>query len=85
MRRPAEAFGSWDTIRPSRHSQCSPDHSQNDFRLQFRLGRATSAEVSIRWLDGKVENVSSVAAGQIVTMEEGKGIVHRQPYTSIKK
>jgi enediyne biosynthesis protein E4 len=31
--------------------------SQNDFRLHFGLGRAKAAEVSIRWLDGKVENL----------------------------
>jgi hypothetical protein len=59
--------------------------SQNDFRLHFGLGRAKAAEVSIRWLDGKVENISSVAAGQIVTIQEGKGIVFRQRYTSTKK
>jgi hypothetical protein len=59
--------------------------SQNDFRLHFGLGRATAADVSIRWLDGKVENSSFVAAGQIVTIQEGKGIVRRQRYTSTEK
>jgi hypothetical protein len=30
--------------------------SQSDFRLHFGLGKATSANLSIRWLDGKIEN-----------------------------
>ncbi|MGB6692107.1 MAG: CRTAC1 family protein [Terracidiphilus sp.] len=59
--------------------------SQNDFRLHFGLGKAASANLSIRWLDGKTENLSAVAAGQIVTIEEGKGIVKKQPYTASKR
>ncbi|HWG96331.1 MAG TPA: CRTAC1 family protein, partial [Nitrospira sp.] len=58
--------------------------SQNDFRLHFGLGKATIANLSVRWPDGKVENFSSVAAGQIVTIQEGKGIVGKVPYTSRK-
>jgi len=58
--------------------------SQNDFRLHFGLGKATAANLSVRWLDGKTESFSSVAAGQIVTIEEGKGMVRKQPYTARK-
>jgi hypothetical protein len=58
--------------------------SQSDFRLHFGLGKATSAKVSVRWLDGKIENFSSVAADQIVTLQEGKGIVRKLPYASRK-
>jgi enediyne biosynthesis protein E4 len=58
--------------------------SQSDFRLHFGLGKATSANVSVHWLDGKIENFSSVAADQIVTVQEGKGIIKKQPYTSRK-
>lgn len=58
--------------------------SQNDFRLHFGLGKATAANLSVRWLDGKTESLSKVDAGQIVTIEEGKGIVSKQPYTSRK-
>ncbi len=58
--------------------------SQNDFRLHFGVGKATSANVSIRWLDGKTENFSAVAAEQVVTIQEGKGIIKKQPYTSRK-
>jgi hypothetical protein len=55
--------------------------SQNDFRLHFGIGKATSADVSVRWPDGKVESFSSVSPGQIVTLQEGKGIVRKQPYS----
>jgi hypothetical protein len=59
--------------------------SQNDFRLHFGMGSAKTADISIRWLDGKVDNFKSVAAGQIVTIAEGKGIVQTQPYAPAKK
>ena len=58
--------------------------SQNDFRLHFGLGKATSAIVSVHWLDGKIENFPSVAADQIVTIQEGKGVIKKLPYTSRK-
>jgi len=58
--------------------------SQNDFRLHFGLGKATAAEVSVRWLDGKVETFREIAAGQVVSVEEGKGITRKQPYTTEK-
>ena len=59
--------------------------SQNDLRLHFGLGSASRADISVRWLDGEVENLKSAAASQILTIEEGKGIVRTQRYTSVKK
>jgi hypothetical protein len=58
--------------------------SQSDFRLHFGLGKATSANVSVHWLNGKIENFSSVAADQVVTLQEGKGIIKKLPYISRK-
>jgi hypothetical protein len=58
--------------------------SQNDFRLHFGLGKANSADLSVRWTDGKSENYPRVAAGQIVTIQEGKGIVGRRQFVSAK-
>lgn len=55
--------------------------SQNDFRLHFGMGKAAIAELSVRWLSGKSETFTKVSAGQIVTIQEGKGIVNRQPFT----
>jgi hypothetical protein len=52
--------------------------SQNDLRLHFGLGAAREAEVlEVRWPSGKIETLRDVPAGQIVTIEEGKGIVAR--------
>jgi hypothetical protein len=59
--------------------------SQSDFRLHFGLGKASSANLSVRWLDGKTENLNGVAAGQIVTIQEGKGITKKQPYIAAKR
>ena len=58
--------------------------SQNDFRLHFGVGKASTATVSVRWLDGKTENFTGVSAEQVVTIQEGKGIVKKQPYTPSK-
>ena len=85
-----DAIGARITVTAGGHKQVDEVRSggnymsQNDFRLHFGLGRAAAAEVSIRWLDGKVEDLGSVAAGEIVTVEEGKGIVRREPYSSPK-
>ena len=58
--------------------------SQNDLRLHFGLGKATSAEVRVKWLDGKIESFQKVSADNVITIEEGKGIVGVQPYTHDK-
>jgi hypothetical protein len=39
----------------------------------------------VRWPDGRSETFTGVAAGQIVTIEQGKGITRKQPFTSTKK
>jgi len=52
--------------------------SQNDLRLHFGLGAAKEADaLEVRWPSGKMETLRGVPAGQIVTIEEGKGIVAR--------
>ncbi|MEO8372792.1 MAG: CRTAC1 family protein, partial [Candidatus Solibacter sp.] len=52
--------------------------SVNDRRLHFGLGAATSASLEIRWPNGAVEKIGDVAAGQLVVIREGAGIVRRQ-------
>jgi enediyne biosynthesis protein E4 len=59
--------------------------SQNDFRLHFGLGQSKTADLSIRWQDGKVETFPGIAANQVVTVEEGKGVTRKQLYSSEKK
>ncbi len=86
-----DAIGARITVIAGGHKQIDEVRSggsymsQNDFRLHFGLGGASTADMSIRWLDGKVENLRAVAAGEIVTIEEGKGVVRKQPYSSARK
>jgi len=83
-----DAIGARITITADGHKQIDEVRSggsyisQSDLRLHFGLGKASKADISILWLDGKVENFRSVPAGEIVTIEEGKGIVRKQPYTA---
>jgi hypothetical protein len=58
--------------------------SQNDFRVHFGVGKAITADISIRWPDGKIEAFAGVGANQIVIVEQGKGITRKQPFTSPK-
>ena len=56
--------------------------SQNDLRAHFGLGTAARADrVEVVWPSGRMESVANVAANQIVTIAEGKGIVARQPFS----
>lgn len=59
--------------------------SQSDLRLHFGVGKSSTAELTVRWLRGKTESFPKLDAGQIVTIQEGKGIVHKQPYAVSKK
>jgi hypothetical protein len=53
---------------------------QHDLRVHFGLGRAEVVDrLEVRWPNGRVEAVQSVAARQVVTMSEGAGIVARIP------
>jgi enediyne biosynthesis protein E4 len=47
--------------------------SQNDLRLHFGLGAASSAEIEIRWPSGVVDKLSAVKPNQVITVLEGKG------------
>ncbi|HEY6491531.1 MAG: CRTAC1 family protein [Terracidiphilus sp.] len=58
--------------------------SQNDFRLHFGLGKATAANITVTWLDGKTETFSNVEADHVVTIQERRGIVHTEPYSKPK-
>ncbi|HEY0786582.1 MAG TPA: CRTAC1 family protein, partial [Acidobacteriaceae bacterium] len=54
--------------------------SSNDPRLHFGLGSATTVDLEVRWPDGKMETHAGVAAGQLVTIREGQGIVKGRPF-----
>ena len=48
--------------------------SQNDLRVHFGLKKATKADVEVHWPSGVVDKVAGVAANQVITMFEGKGL-----------
>jgi enediyne biosynthesis protein E4 len=57
--------------------------SQSELVLTFGLGAETKAdEVEISWPSGQVDRLSDVSAGQTVTIEEGKGVSGRHPYSA---
>ncbi len=50
--------------------------SQNDLRLHFGLGKATTAEkVVIHWPGGPTETLRNLAGNKFYTVEQGKGII----------
>jgi len=58
--------------------------SQGDFRVHFGMGRATKADLTIRWPDGPVTNVETIPdidTNQWIVVREGRGIVERHPFT----
>ncbi|RZU38884.1 VCBS repeat protein [Edaphobacter modestus] len=57
--------------------------SQNDLRLRFGLGEAAKVDqVEIRWPDGRVDKLTNVAAGAIVTVQYG-GKMTSTPYRTL--
>jgi hypothetical protein len=56
--------------------------SQNDLRAHFGLGAATRADrIDVVWPGGRSDSFPDVAANQIVTIAQGRGIVSLQPFT----
>jgi len=55
-------------------------YSANDPRLHFGLGTATKADLDIRWPNGNTERVENVAAGRLVVIREGAGIVKQDTF-----
>jgi hypothetical protein len=55
--------------------------SQSELVLTFGLGKQTKADsVEVVWPSGHVDKLSDVNAGQIVAIQEGKGIVAARRY-----
>lgn len=52
--------------------------SVNDRRLHFGLGQATSASLTIRWPNGGQERIAGVAAGRLVVIREGVGVIRAE-------
>jgi hypothetical protein len=57
--------------------------SASDPRLHFGLGEVQRVDsISIHWPSGKVETLPGEDADQGLTVEEGKGVVRREPFRS---
>jgi hypothetical protein len=54
--------------------------SANDPRLHFGLGAAATVDIEVHWPLGSVEKYPALAAGQLVTIREGDGIVKGRPF-----
>ena len=54
--------------------------SVSDRRLHFGLGDAVTADLEIRWPNGKFEKIAAVAADRLVVIEEGSGVVQAQKF-----
>jgi hypothetical protein len=55
--------------------------SQSELVLTFGLGEATKVDaLEVRWPSGQLDQISTTAGDETVTVEEGKGVVGRQPY-----
>jgi hypothetical protein len=52
----------------------------NDPRLHFGLGAAETADLEVWWPSGRRDKFEGVAAGQLVTIREGDGIVTREKF-----
>jgi enediyne biosynthesis protein E4 len=55
-------------------------YSVNDRRLHFGLGTEPSADLTIRWTNGKTENIPNVGADQLVVIREGAGIISKKKF-----
>jgi hypothetical protein len=80
------AIGSRVVVRYGGKSQAQEVTSQssylssNDPRLHFGLGAMATADVVVRWPDGKSESYPGLKANQLVTIREGQGIVQGRPF-----
>jgi hypothetical protein len=58
--------------------------SQSELVLTFGLGVQTKADaIEIQWPSGQVDKLSSINAGQTITVEEGKGVVAKRLYRKL--
>ena len=53
--------------------------SQNAAEIYAGLGAAGAARITVRWPGGEMERIEAAAAGQILLIVEGRGIVARRP------
>jgi len=60
--------------------------SQSELVATFGLGQKPKVDsIEIKWPSGQSETLSNVNAGQMITVQEGKGIVSSRAYASVVK
>ncbi len=59
--------------------------SVNDRRLHFGLGASSSVDLEIWWPSGARETVKAVAAGRLVEVREGEGIVRTEVFPAARR
>lgn len=83
-----DAIGARVTVTAGGHKQIDEVRSggyhisQGDFRVHFGLGKATKADVVIRWVDGRTDAFPAVAANQRIVIRQGKGIIESHKFSS---
>ncbi|HWO03019.1 MAG TPA: CRTAC1 family protein [Blastocatellia bacterium] len=71
----------WSVVK-SGSSYCS----QNELPLTFGLGKADKvSSIEVVWPGGRVDVASDVTANQFITIQEGVGIVARQPIVFVQQ
>ena len=55
--------------------------SQSDFRVHFGLGKATKANLKIRWPDGRTGSWADLPANHWIVVREGTGVVKVRPFS----
>jgi len=55
-------------------------YSASERRLHFGLGNESSADLTVRWTNGKSEVFPKVAANQLVVIREGAGIIRTEKF-----
>jgi hypothetical protein len=57
--------------------------SQSELPLVLGLRQANEVQImTIRWPSGKTTKLQSVAANQVLTVDEGKGLIKSEPFQS---
>jgi len=60
--------------------------SQSELVATFGLGQGTKADsIEIQWPSGQIDKLSNVNSGQMITVQEGKGIVASRVYGAAAK
>jgi hypothetical protein len=71
----------WSMVR-SGSSYCS----QSDLALTFGLGKDTTVSaIEVEWPSGQKDRVANIPANQFLVIEEGKGIISKNPAVKVTK